>query len=58
MKQFYTVRAVMNPPTGVARVAGLENLRAELDDFEHTLPAGLRLWTENSVGTLPTGVRE
>ena len=48
----------MHPATGVTRIAGLEAFRAELDDFEHSLPPGLRLWQEDGPGVLPTGIRK
>lgn len=58
LKLFYTVQALMDPATGVTRIAGLEAFRAELDDFEHSLPRGLRLWSENKTEMLPIGLRK
>lgn len=59
LKQFYTVQAFMHPATGLTRVAGLEAVRTELDDFEQSLPLSLRLHLspETATTVLPTGVR-
>lgn len=58
--EFYTVQAVVNAPTGVTRLARLEEIRAQLDEFERTLDPDLQVrWGQgSSAELLPTGVSE
>ncbi|KAL1406677.1 hypothetical protein Q8F55_008383 [Vanrija albida] len=57
--EFYTVQAVVNAPTGVTRLARLEEIRAQLDEFERTLDPELQVrWSQGSASeAVPTGVK-
>lgn len=56
---FCTVKAFTDPPTQITRLGILEEIRTQLESFEHSLPASLQIHTPGSPDTptqRPTGV--